>query len=352
MSGSDEYKTLHRQMQKKCCVYEEILRRDFNNSTRIHYEFRQDPCLEKMFEQLTSIGDVYAMPRPSQLPGFLSESAESEFSKKGLGQFIHHDGISGKDTNKCCFTGATFVASGRMVVADWNNTCLKLFNKQGVLVDRLELSNNPWDVKIHPAGGVVVTVPGEQKVYTVRYDNNVLAIESFFETDCECWGIVAVKDKLAVTCDPWSKTPSLRLYTFSGKLLAFFQKESTGSLLFAYPEHITTDIHQEVLYVSDTRKGIVLAVSLEGCVLYRYSHGLLQYPAGVATDNQGNVYVCGKESENIHQVSRTGELIRIIANKDNVTAPRAIAFHPAGESILVTDVSPDLCEDVLVAEWL
>lgn len=349
--GSDEFKALKRQIQNKCPVYEEILRRDFNNSTRVEYELRQSPYVHQIFDHLDSVADVIARPRPSRLPGFLSTSSEPDFCRKEIGKFVHHDGSSDKDTNSCCFSGATFIDSGRFVVADWNNTCLKMFNSKGLLIQRLVFPNNPWDVKMHPEGGLIVTVPGEQRIYTVGFEGGFLEILSSFETDCECWGVVPLNGRIAVTCDPWSKTPSVKVYSLCGKLQSFYQKESSGASLFAYPEHITTDVHQQILYVSDARKQMVLAITLDGCVLFRYVHELLDTPTGITTDAQGNIYVCGKESQNIHQISKTGEHIRIIADKQTVGAPRALSMHPECEMMIVTDISSDSCDDVITVDW-
>lgn len=318
---------------------------------RLEYELRQDPFVGKILNNLTSIAHVVARPSPSKLPGFLSNSTETDFSRKELGKFERHDGSSEKDANSCCFSGATYVNGGRIVVADWNNSCLKLLNNKGLLVQRLELSNNPWDVKPHPDIGVIVTVPGEQKIYMVRFDKGTLELDSYFDTDCECWGLAVLEDKLAVTCDPWSKTSSVKIYSMTGKLLSFYQKESSGAALFAYPSHITSDTYQQILYVTDARKHMVIAVTLDGCVLFRYSNDYLSGPSGVATDSQGNIYVCGKESQNIHQITKNGELIRIIATAENVGTPRAISMHPEGDSLLITDVSNEGCDDVITVAW-
>ena len=342
---------MKRQIQTKCPVYEEILRRDFNNSTRIEYELRQDPYVGQIFNELQSIAAVVVRPSPSRLPGFLSTSTETEFSRKELGKFEHHEVSSDRDTNSCCFSGATFIEGGRIVLADWNNACLKLLNNRGLLIHRLELPNNPWDVKPLSENVLVVTVPGEQKIYNIKCDNSVLEVESSFDTDCECWGIVPIQDKLAVTCDPWSKAPSVKLFTMDGKLLSYYQKENSGGTLFAYPEHIATDTEQEVLYVSDARKQMLIAVTLDGCVLFRYAHKQLRAPAGVTTDTQGNVYICGKESQNIHQITKEGELIRILAKKENLGNPRAISIHPDCDRFVISDVSTDECDDIITVSW-
>ncbi|WAR21074.1 hypothetical protein MAR_015048 [Mya arenaria] len=347
---SDEFKVLKRKLQMKCPVYEEILRRDFNMAMRIDYEFRQDPWVEQLFNNLSSIGDVIARPRPSQLPGFLSFSKIADYSKKNVANMSTCEATSAADENSCCFTGSCFIPGGRIILADWNNACLKLFNNKGVLTHRLDLPNNPWDVKLLPENRVVVTVPGEQTVLMVEHslDKGMEIVDSF-HTKCECWAVTPIEGgRLAMTCDPWSKQPYVNVYNLNGKLLSFYKKDSNDNALFSYPEHITTDHHEQVLYISDSRKGCVVALTLSGCLLFRYSHKNLMSPVGITSDYQGNIYICGKESHNVHQVSKSGELIRILFDKV-ISSPRTICLEPEGERIVVTGVGNDNCNDFVIA---
>lgn len=337
-------------MQNKCPIYEEILRRDFNNATRLDYEFRPDPWVDKLFSSITSLGDVIACPKQSKLPGFLSMATETDFAKRTLNILSRNEGTSGNDRNSCFFGGCAFLSGSRMMLADWNNACVKLFNKRGILSSRLDLPNNPWDVKMIDDDRVVVTVPGEQKIFIVDYSGLQMQVIFEFETDCECWAVTVIGDRFAMTCDPWSKTPTVRMYTMSGKYVAFYEKDNKDRALFAYPEHIATDSDQSVLYVSDSRMHMVIAVTVEGCLLFRYQNKRLRYPAGLATDNQGYIYVCGKDSHNVHQISKTGEFVRILMDESEVDAPRAICFEPEGESLIVTDVSNTNCDEFITAK--
>ncbi|KAL4231883.1 hypothetical protein ACF0H5_009459 [Mactra antiquata] len=348
--GSADFKKLKKKIQEKCPVYEEILRRDFNSATRLDYEFQPDPWVNEVFGTLKTIGKVVTVPDASKLPGFLSESKEPDFSKRQLIIESTNDGGSVKDKNSSCFTGCTFVSGSFMILTDWNNNSLKLFNKRGLLVDRLEFKHNPWDVKKLDETHVVVTIPGARKVAIVAYTQQNIEVESTFDTDCECWGITPVKDKLAVTCDPWSKTPSVKLYTRQGRLLAFYQKDGDERPLFSYPEHITTDKDQDVLYVSDSKSNQLVAITVDGLRLFRYRSKSLISPSGVASDCQGFIYVNGKDSQNIHQITKEGKCVKILMDKTYLESPRGLCFEPDGERIIITDSGNTNCEEFLVGK--
>ena len=348
-SGTPEYQQVRKKVHDKCPVYEEILRRDFQASTRMDYEFVPNPTTEGILSGVKVLGDVIIRPKPSKLPGFLSQSRETDFAKRALTNITTSDGSSSSDKNNCFFSGGTYISHGRIILADWNNVCLKMFNKSYIAVSLLEFENNPWDVKRIDDSTVAVTVPAEEKVYVVSYAAQCLEIVTSFPTYAECWGITPINDQFVVTCDPWSKTPSLKVFTDTGKQTAFFQKDSKGEMLFRCAQHIASNSLDNVLYIS--RQHMLLAVTMTGKVVFRYRHEKLEYPTGVAVDNQGYLYVCGKDSHNVHQLTKNGEFLRILFSKnDDLTSPRGICFQPDGDKILVTDTTMPECQEFITAD--
>ena len=77
--------------------------------------------------------------------------------------------------------------------------------------------------------------------------------------------------------------------------------------------------------------------STEYEILYSYSNEVLKSAGGVAVDHQGNIYVTGYRSANVHQISPGGSLIKILLQ--HLCQPLAIAVEPFGEKLLVTETS-------------
>ena len=75
-----------------------------------------------------------------------------------------------------------------------------------------------------------------------------------------------------------------------------------------------------------TYGGSVLhCITMEGKPVFQYSHGDLKGTWGVTVDKVGNIYVCGFDSRNIHQLNRNGKLQRIMF--DNLpSGPNCIGF--------------------------
>ena len=349
--NSEAFRAIKRKAQEKCPIYEEILRRDFNTSIRLDYEFVPSQDAESVFSNVESLGDISLRSTPSKLPGFMSMSTVSQFAQRTIGKSEWIEARSSQDGKSCCLTGCAFLPNRRMVVADWSNSCVKMVNTNGSVVSSLSLPNNPWDVKRIDDSNLVVTVPGEKKIFIIEYTKDELKELTSFETDCECWGVASFDDKFAATCDPWSKAPCVNIYKNTGRLVSFFQKDVRGEMLFKYPEHITTDSSNKTLFVSDSRAHKVIAITLKGQNVFRYHHEKLVSPAGLVTDSQDNVYVCGKDSHNVHQISKTGEHIQILLDDEDVENPRAITFEPSGECIMLTDSGPKFSDEVLIAKF-
>lgn len=72
-------------------------------------------------------------------------------------------------------------------------------------------------------------------------------------------------------------------------------------------------------------------------VLYSYSNDILKSAGGIAVDHQGNIYVTGYRSSNVHQISPGGALIKIILQ--NLSQPLAICTEPFGERFAVTETT-------------
>ncbi|XP_071144066.1 uncharacterized protein [Mytilus edulis] len=84
---------------------------------------------------------------------------------------------------------------------------------------------------------------------------------------------------------------------------------------------------------------------------FTYSNTCLQYPYWQDVDSDGNIYITGYGSKNIHQLTSTGQLVRIIpvSELDNTitAAPWVIRFQPNSNRFLLTF---DSVTKVLVCE--
>ncbi|KAK3599419.1 hypothetical protein CHS0354_036438 [Potamilus streckersoni] len=349
---NEEYIKTKRELQLKSPVYEEILHRDFLTFKRLDYEMKYDPAFEAITEDVQKLAYIAEKPQTSKLPPFLSQSKEVSFAKRHVKDLDRMFCKHPKDNSDCCISGCCYINDGKILLADWNNRCVKLLDKCCNVVSRVALPQSPWDVTQIDDKKVAVTVPGEKTVFVLTYTKN-LQIFGSFQTQCECWGITFVEDKFVVTCDPSSATPNLKFFSLKGDEMKCIMNDTNGPPLFKCPNYVITNQIKTLILVSDCGSNVITCLNLEGEVKFRYRHEKLDYPTGMSTDCQGNVYICGKESHNIHVITEEGMFSRILLSNDNILhGPRCISFETNGERFIVSDISGDNYNEIIQAKML
>lgn len=94
-------------------------------------------------------------------------------------------------------------------------------------------------------------------------------------------------------------------------------KEYNNNVRLPYNFHLVVTSTGIIVY-SNSRTNRVKAMTDKGQYVWSYESDNLKNPLALDTDFNDNIYVAGKESRNIHVLSNSGELIRLI---DNIPSP-------------------------------
>ena len=70
----------------------------------------------------------------------------------------------------------------------------------------------------------------------------------------------------------------------------------------------------------------VYCVKLDGTIVFKYSSENIRTPQKIATDQNGIVYIVGKNSNNVHRITPDGRFIDQILDND-LKQPQAICFN-------------------------
>lgn len=62
----------------------------------------------------------------------------------------------------------------------------------------------------------------------------------------------------------------------------------------------------------------MVAMDSEGTTVWRYSSPGLLSPCGFGVDGEDNIYVAGKESDNVHVLTKDGQFVRVF---EDITRP-------------------------------
>jgi hypothetical protein len=179
--------------------------------------------------------------------------------------------------------------------------------------DEISFTSEPRCITVVPCTDkAVVTLPRETSIQFINTTNNTK--DNKIDIGEVCWGVTAVKDKIYI-----GGVDKVLILNTDGSHV----REIT----------CTTDDHINfnVLYNERNdqlllrQNGRLCCINLDGHVIYTYDISGLY---GLAVDQQGHVYISGRDSDDIHRLSPDGTFRDIVLSKhDGVDRPRSITFN-------------------------
>nr|XP_022330482.1 tripartite motif-containing protein 5-like [Crassostrea virginica] len=207
------------------------------------------------------------------------------------------------------FYGGDFLSNGKQLLADnknKKNILLEVDCGLTVLQEK-KLSGSPYGVCAIGENEVLVTLSHEKKV--LRLDTDSLEIKETISLECRCFGI-ATSGNITVIGTRDS------VVTFSGGLEK--RRSATLSSDLSSTDDVALDDENNVIYSSYSQH-TVRKQDKAGNVLFSYTHEKLKSPYGLDVNRNGEIFVVGYKSNNIHILSRSGELLRILEGIKNPT---------------------------------
>jgi predicted DNA-binding protein len=210
-----------------------------------------------------------------------------------------------------------------VIITDNVNNRIVMYDDQGVQKKELKIDNNPTDItKVNDLTVAVAT--SSTKVYLV--DPKLLTLSRIFTIDVGAWGIsyvedeyIAVKNGTISWIDPTTGTQ--------------IREIKTG---YNYTRFASSSCKGEIIY-SDSGSS-VKCVSTKGNN-FTYKCDRLSCPRSHDSDCDGNIYIVGHWSKNIHQLTSDGKCIRIIPLSDFSTitdSPWVLQFKENNNRFMLT----------------
>jgi hypothetical protein len=237
----------------------------------------------------------------------------------------------------CSLVGSVYLKDGNILLVDNYNQSLKRFTASGRLREELSLGLAPYDIAMLDATTAAITFIGANQVRLISVGEQ-LTVQSNIELPFRARGVSGYNGQLAIT--GVDSDHSLHIVTRGGKVTKTLTSDENGYLamnLFKYPAFVTCNQAGTVFYVSDLGSQELVAVTDKCLVMFRYTHPELRKLGDVSVDASGNVYVCGSESRNVHQVGADGRHISILPMPTSNVRPWAISFQPDTDNFLLTN---------------
>ena len=208
-------------------------------------------------------------------------------------------------------TGGCFLENGDIVLAHFNNKhCLYYSNAR--LVRKTQLSRYPWDVIFRKPPGLIISTNANSKGHIEQFDPQELKNIS---TQCITKNNGTVY-QLAIS-------PEFMYAACSNFILKLDHEGNTVKNISVdqWTYSVAVNKQEEIISCSCSTHTVTV-MNQSGVKLHSYSHGKLRYPYSLDVNFSGYIFVAGEDSNNIHVLTPTAELLRIF----EVASPRCIRF--------------------------
>ncbi|XP_052759870.1 uncharacterized protein LOC128202772 [Mya arenaria] len=241
-----------------------------------------------------------------------------------------------EDTSDCRITGSAFLRPGILLLADYDNQCVKTVDlTTGNRMERLSLDGHPWDVCVLPGNKAAVTLTG--KIYSmVQFITtwNGLETDKCIKMSGWCRGIAHSDGRLYLTFT--DKSPRIEVRTVNEEHLLTINN-TVQQAVFDFP-HYSTISQDDVntIYVSNRCNHTVVKLSLKGELLHTFSHKEMSGPHGLVDVGGDQIIVCCFSSSTVMVISgRDGKMKTMLENDDGIMFPYTAAYCQTQNKLVV-----------------
>ncbi|XP_045174543.2 uncharacterized protein LOC123535854 [Mercenaria mercenaria] len=293
--------------------------------------------VQKAEESLAQTKTQYIFERSKDLENAISKQKifgtfrlVTPKEKKTIDKLTYKDDINVRtksDKSDCYIRGCALLSSHKIVLADKDNSKLKVVDRQSkVVLEEKSLDSGPRDVTVLPQDQIAVTMPESKEIYIMSTAGKLSIIRKIPVTG-ECRGITYHQDRLyVICCDP----NCVRILDIQGNV------QNTISLndkVFCYPNYIVFNEDSRLIYISNFLTHKVVSITLQGDVSAVYEYKEVRGPAGMLILEDGSLLVCCRVTDSIHRIS--GDLKQGQTVIDGLTDPRSICYNHYQQEVYI-----------------
>lgn len=287
--------------------------------------FQPHMTCQELFNMLfkyNSLGEFILLPRRKQTVNTPCKSIQTQTATVKVWA----------DKLKCHLSGSCTFQNGTILLADYNNGRLKRLSPPATSAsDCLQLPGRPWSVVLINQVEAAVTLSDLKQVHIIALGATMKTTGTIL-LDFECRAITYSNNELFI-----SDKKTVYVYTVPGKLLRYISRDKAGHTLFSYIHNMAVGEDGRLLFIADWQEGLVTVERRTGRMVWRYSEKDLRRATGVCVDGRGSVFVCGCFSDNIIQLSESGEKIgEIVIRAGGNAWPQSVCFDADLSNLVVT----------------
>ncbi|XP_053399921.1 uncharacterized protein LOC128557134 [Mercenaria mercenaria] len=260
---------------------------------------------------------------------------------------VHHSQLQIKPVH---YTSLCLLNESKLLITDYKNSMIYAFEDllENKLLSALQMPSAPWGITKVNDNEVAITFPELGIVRFLEFSEMMTVMKTKdVKVGYECYGIACGRNRLIISyLDP----SRVKILDMSGNVLKCFDKNSEDSPSFSSPRHLALSPNKRLIYVSDRDNNSVTSMTFDGKVKAIYKDNQLTAPFQLAVDREGLVYVCGRGSNNVHQLSSDLTKINILLNdKHELVKPVSVALCEDENRLYIGSFS---CNNIQVFELM
>jgi hypothetical protein len=208
-------------------------------------------------------------------------------------------------------TDMAVTSDNKLLLCNYSDDKVYIYKDYKTYEDEISLTSQPECITVVPCTDkAVVTLPDEGSIQFINTTNNTK--DNKINIGEPCYGVTAGKDKIYIGGDD-----KVIILNIDGSLVRKIATTDRYNYNLLYNER-----NDQLLL---RQYGGLCCINLDGHVIYRYD---ISGDLGLAVDQQGHVYISGRDSHDIHRLSPDGTFRDIVLSKhDGVDRPRSITFN-------------------------
>ena len=294
--------------------------------------------LKNLATSIQSFGEVVVESTPCELTLIRKKDKQAQIMVADLPPMsvdnIHLKLKQKVNTKGENMTGCSLLPDGRMVFSCCEKDILTFFNKEGVELFQMgkdKIGSCTFDtlyIKEDNSVAVSSGVEGKRCITIINIENKkVMATISMDTYICG----MAIKGR-TIYYSTWNK--GIKMLNLSDKSVSDIINRE-----MCYVNYVAT--FGEKLYYTNWNTHTVTCCDLQGITQWEFKdEHVLKFPFGISVDNDGNVYVAGRDSFNVMVISPDGHRHRqLLSSKDGLVLPIVLDYERSTNRLLVVNQS-------------
>ncbi|KAK3575951.1 hypothetical protein CHS0354_019269 [Potamilus streckersoni] len=234
-------------------------------------------------------------------------------------------------SSRPCFNAACFLSDGSIMLLYCNDHTCCLFDSEFKYITEFRLSNRPESIRVVGEKEVAVTLPEDHIIQLLATSSPIKPTRAI-KTKRICLDVASINRNEFIISGKtyWSIVSTDNIEKSFNPIPGDISESSNTS--------VALDRFKTRVYITVDDQKSLYCYSLDGQILFLYSHKELQCPSGVAVANNDTIYVVGRWSHNLHQISPDGDFLQV-TKADIPINPLDICFNTLGNKFLIINGS-------------